>query len=328
MIDRLKVEAPDAAKPRAQTDGLKQRLAESFETALRHADGRAIAAEMDSGKEHLFSAKFACPICSYSIPELEPRLFSFNNPMGACPRCARWASRVRRSQARVAFPHLSLAGGAIPQLGPAQPVLLLDAAVARAQLAPRRRDALPVSSRARAADRPRLAPARRDRLPLSRRGGGRGGARSEASSPASAAPSLETDSVAVKEGALPVPQRALPGCHGTRLTRGAPRIHGGAQHPRLSGMPLKGAALAGTWAGGAKARPEGRARDREPSPVPERREAGHLSLTRSGAPLLGERGTFTASQIVKNSTSAWVMRIIGEPSSACTSATTRASSRP
>ena len=65
----------------------KQRLAESFETALRHADGRALAVEMDSGKEHMFSAKFACPICNYSLPELEPRLFSFNNPMGACPKC-------------------------------------------------------------------------------------------------------------------------------------------------------------------------------------------------------------------------------------------------
>ena len=48
-----------------------------------------IAVEMDTGKEHLFSAKFACPICNYSLPELEPRLFSFNNPMGACPRMRR-----------------------------------------------------------------------------------------------------------------------------------------------------------------------------------------------------------------------------------------------
>ncbi|MGL4602977.1 MAG: excinuclease ABC subunit UvrA, partial [Iodobacter sp.] len=67
VVDRLKVR-----------DDIKQRLAESFETALRHAEGRAIALEMDSGKEHWFSAKFACPICSYSLPELEPRLFSFN----------------------------------------------------------------------------------------------------------------------------------------------------------------------------------------------------------------------------------------------------------
>jgi len=76
VVDRLKVHQ-DA----------KQRMAESFETALRHADGRALAVEMDTGKEHLFSAKFACPICDYSLPELEPRLFSFNNPMGACPKC-------------------------------------------------------------------------------------------------------------------------------------------------------------------------------------------------------------------------------------------------
>jgi len=76
VIDRLKVR-----------EDMRQRLAESFETALRHADGRAIALEMDSGREHLFSAKFACPVCSYALQELEPRLFSFNNPMGACPKC-------------------------------------------------------------------------------------------------------------------------------------------------------------------------------------------------------------------------------------------------
>ncbi len=76
VVDRLKVSAD-----------IKQRLAESFETALRHADGRALAVEMDTGKEHLFSAKFACPICNYSLQELEPRLFSFNSPMGACPKC-------------------------------------------------------------------------------------------------------------------------------------------------------------------------------------------------------------------------------------------------
>ncbi|WP_265946374.1 excinuclease ABC subunit UvrA [Dechloromonas sp. A34] len=76
VVDRLKVR-----------DDMRQRLAESFETALRHADGRAIALEMDSATEHMFSAKFACPVCSYALQELEPRLFSFNNPMGACPKC-------------------------------------------------------------------------------------------------------------------------------------------------------------------------------------------------------------------------------------------------
>jgi excinuclease ABC subunit A len=76
VIDRLRTRAD-----------MKQRLAESFEAALRMADGRAIALEMDTGREHLFSAKFACPVCSYSLPELEPRLFSFNSPVGACPHC-------------------------------------------------------------------------------------------------------------------------------------------------------------------------------------------------------------------------------------------------
>jgi excinuclease ABC subunit A len=103
VVDRLRVR-PDA----------KQRLAESFETALRHADGRALAVETDSGTEHLFSAKFACPICSYSLPELEPRLFSFNNPMGACPRCDGLGSVSFFDPKRVvAFPDLSLASGAI-----------------------------------------------------------------------------------------------------------------------------------------------------------------------------------------------------------------------
>ncbi|HUP29963.1 MAG TPA: excinuclease ABC subunit UvrA, partial [Usitatibacter sp.] len=110
VIDRIKLEPPGDGKAEAQ----KQRLAESFETALRHADGRALAVEMDSGGEHLFSSKFACPLCSYSIPELEPRLFSFNNPMGACTRCDGLGEITFFDPKRVvAFPHLSLAGGAI-----------------------------------------------------------------------------------------------------------------------------------------------------------------------------------------------------------------------
>ena len=103
VVDRLRVR-PD----------LKQRLAESFETALRNGDGRAIAVEMDTDVEHLFSAKFACPICNYSLAELEPRLFSFNNPMGACPRCDGLGAISFFDPKRVvAFPQLSLASGAI-----------------------------------------------------------------------------------------------------------------------------------------------------------------------------------------------------------------------
>jgi excinuclease ABC subunit A len=103
VVDRLKIR-----------DDMRQRLAESFETALRHADGRAIAYEMDSGKEHLFSAKFACPICSYSLRELEPRIFSFNNPMGACPKCdGLGVIQFFDAKRIVSRPELSLAAGAI-----------------------------------------------------------------------------------------------------------------------------------------------------------------------------------------------------------------------
>jgi len=103
VIDRLKI-SPE----------VKQRLAESFETALRHAEGKALAVEMDSGSEHLFSAKFSCPVCSYALSELEPRLFSFNNPAGACPKCDGLGQITFFDPARVvAFPYLSLAAGAI-----------------------------------------------------------------------------------------------------------------------------------------------------------------------------------------------------------------------
>jgi excinuclease ABC subunit A len=103
VVDRLRVR-----------EEFKQRLAESYETALRNGDGRAIAVEMDSGVEHLFSAKFACPVCNYSLQELEPRLFSFNSPIGACPRCDGLGSITFFDPKRVvAFPQLSLASGAI-----------------------------------------------------------------------------------------------------------------------------------------------------------------------------------------------------------------------
>ncbi len=103
VVDRLKVR-PDA----------QQRLAESFEAALRLSDGKAIAVEMDSGFEHLFSARFACPLCSYAVSEMEPRLFSFNSPVGACPSCDGLGQSEVFDPARVvAFPSLSLASGAI-----------------------------------------------------------------------------------------------------------------------------------------------------------------------------------------------------------------------
>ncbi|MFO1178473.1 MAG: excinuclease ABC subunit UvrA [Ottowia sp.] len=103
VIDRLKVR-----------EDMKARLADSFEAALRLAGGRAIALEMDGGAEHLFNSKFACPVCNHSIAELEPRLFSFNAPAGACPRCEGLGStEVFDAERVVAFPSLSLASGAI-----------------------------------------------------------------------------------------------------------------------------------------------------------------------------------------------------------------------
>lgn len=103
VIDRLKI-----------TPEVKQRLAESFETALHYAEGKAVAVEMDTGKEYLFSARFSCPLCSYALSELEPRLFSFNNPAGACHRCDGLGQITFFDPARVvAFPYLSLAAGAI-----------------------------------------------------------------------------------------------------------------------------------------------------------------------------------------------------------------------
>ncbi len=132
VIDRLKVQP-----------GLQQRLAESFEAALRIADGRAVVAEIDamaaippssevapagktasraaleprpadSPREHLFSSKFACPLCNYSLAELEPRLFSFNSPVGACNVCDGLGQTTVFDASRVvAFPSLSLASGAV-----------------------------------------------------------------------------------------------------------------------------------------------------------------------------------------------------------------------
>ncbi|MGB5412685.1 MAG: excinuclease ABC subunit UvrA [Woeseiaceae bacterium] len=105
IIDRFKVK-----------DELRQRLAESFETALRLADGVARVAWMDDSKheELLFSDRFACNICGYSLTELEPRLFSFNNPSGACPTCDGLGVKQFFDPERVVVnSSLSLAGGAI-----------------------------------------------------------------------------------------------------------------------------------------------------------------------------------------------------------------------
>src|SRR5882672_10864469 len=130
VVDRMRIR-PDAA----------QRLAESFETALRLSgglarlvflesearegeprqrrtpgqDGQAGAiAEQDAQRELVFSSRHACPVCGYSVPPLEPKLFSFNNPSGACPSCDGLGVQEFFDPQRVVLhPHLSLAGGAV-----------------------------------------------------------------------------------------------------------------------------------------------------------------------------------------------------------------------
>ncbi len=105
IVDRLKVR-PD----------IKQRLAESLETTLHLADGLARVSFMDDpGREELvFSAKYACPHCGYSLTELEPRLFSFNNPAGACPTCDGIGAMQFFDPAQVVLhPELGLASGAV-----------------------------------------------------------------------------------------------------------------------------------------------------------------------------------------------------------------------
>ena len=103
----------DRFKPRAD---IRQRLAESFETALKLGDGMAVVQSMDEAERTplLFSSKYSCPVCDYALPELEPRLFSFNAPMGACPGCDGLGVAQFFDPSRVVgHPELSLAAGAM-----------------------------------------------------------------------------------------------------------------------------------------------------------------------------------------------------------------------
>ncbi|WXL26514.1 excinuclease ABC subunit UvrA [Ectopseudomonas mendocina] len=104
VVDRFKVRSD-----------LQQRLAESFETAIKLADGLALLAPMEGeeGDEIIFSARFACPVCGHSISELEPKLFSFNNPAGACPTCDGLGVKQFFDTKRLVNGELTLAEGAI-----------------------------------------------------------------------------------------------------------------------------------------------------------------------------------------------------------------------
>ncbi len=103
IVDRFKIR-----------DDLSLRLSESFETALRLADGIAIATSMENDETLLFSERYACPQCGYSITELEPRIFSFNNPKGACPGCDGLGVKQDFDPHLVVHnPDISLSGGAV-----------------------------------------------------------------------------------------------------------------------------------------------------------------------------------------------------------------------
>ena len=110
VVDRLKLR-----------EDAKSRLAESFELALKYADDRAIAVNLDSGAEMLFSARFACPHCNVALPEMSPRLFSFNNPAGACPRCAGLGAIEFFDPAKIVDGQKTLEGGAIHGWGKDSP---------------------------------------------------------------------------------------------------------------------------------------------------------------------------------------------------------------
>jgi excinuclease ABC subunit A len=115
-LDKQKKHSIDAVVDRFKSRGdLQQRLAESFETALKLADGLALVAPMEDevGETMIFSARFACPVCGHSISELEPKLFSFNNPAGACPTCDGLGVKQFFDIKRLVNGDLTLAEGAI-----------------------------------------------------------------------------------------------------------------------------------------------------------------------------------------------------------------------
>jgi excinuclease ABC subunit A len=323
---------------------IQQRLAESFETALRHADGRALAVEMGegdkaaAGKEHLFSSKFACPVCSFSIPELEPRLFSFNNPMGACPALRRpGRDHVLRPQARRRLPAPVARGRAHPRMGPAQPVLLLDAELACPALRLRRRVALRGAGRAGAAivlsgsgDEKGAVP-----LPGRARAQRREGASLRGNPPEPRAPLPETDSVAVKEElAKYLNTRACPECDGTGLRVEARYVRGRRAATSTSSRRCRCARRSPFFErlelpGAKQAIAEKIVREIA-NRVQFLNNVGldYLSLTRSADTLSGGEAQRIrlASQIGSGSRASctcWTSRPSG-----CTSATTRASSRP
>ena len=286
VVDRLKVR-PDA----------KQRLAESFETALRHSDGRALAVEMDSGREHVFSARFACPLDGYSLPELEPRLFSFNSPMGACPRCDGLGQVSFFDPKRVVgFPNLSLASGAVKGWD-RRNQFYFQMLQALAQHYGFDLDAPFESLPARIQDDTAARfGAREDPLRLHRRARPpHARARLRRHPDQSGAPLQGNGLAHGPRRALQVPQHAaLPGMRRhPPASRGTPRVRRRPHDLRLERPAAHAGAggSGGAWADRRQAghRGEDRARDPEPAAVPQQRRPGLSHARPLGGDTLGRR---------------------------------------
>ena len=235
VVDRLKVR-PD----------LQQRLAESFETALRLGEGVARIAFLDDPKreELLFSDKFACTVCGYSLPELEPRLFSFNNPHGACPGCDGLGIKQFFDPDRVVtHPQLSLASGAVrgwdrrnayyyQMIQALADHYRFDPEASYAELPPRARDVLMEGSGGEEIE--------------FRYFDSRGRTTKRKHKFEGILPNLErryqeTESMAVREElARYLGTRRCPECDGARLARPARHVFvGGTALPSISAMPVR-----------------------------------------------------------------------------------------
>jgi len=215
VVDRLRV------RPQSRS-----RLAESFETALRIADGKAHLLDSDSGEETAFSSRQACPVCGYAAPTLEPRLFSFNNPHGACGTCAGLGKVEFFDPERVVtHPELSLAGGAIAgwDARNRQSHARLTALAQRYGVdMDLPWEALPKAFRDQV-----LHGDGREEAPAARPRTRRAGAPTAAMPFPGVLPTLErrwreTDAPAIREALAPLRSlRVCPDCHGTRLRREA-----------------------------------------------------------------------------------------------------------
>ncbi|RMG27607.1 MAG: excinuclease ABC subunit UvrA [Gammaproteobacteria bacterium] len=230
VVDRFRVR-PD----------LRLRLAESFETALELADGVAKVAYMDAPERPplVFSSKFACPECGYSLPELEPRLFSFNNPVGACPACDGLGVRQFFDPERVvANPHLSLAGGAIRGWDRHNHwyYQLVEALAEHYGFDPE----APFETLPEPVREVLLYGSGDHAVPLPAPGGRRRKRRFEGILPIMERRYRETDSPAVREElARYLSTRPCPECAGTRLNRAARFVFvGGRSLPELSALPI------------------------------------------------------------------------------------------